>query len=121
MFPDSRAILFVFSPVLAVFFIVCDYFVHVWEPTSTTDKVGRGLLLEVISSFLVLCVVGFVASVVGQDPMRPVILRVGGKAGLAELLLILGFVSVFALLRVHVLRAKSSDKPSKAAYANAVV
>jgi hypothetical protein len=77
-----------------MFFVVCAYFVHLWEPASTADKVGRGLLLEVLSSFLVLCAVGFVASIVGPDRMRPLIMRVGGKAALAGVLLIMGFVLV---------------------------
>lgn len=94
MFPESRGVLFVLSPILGVFFVVCGYFVHVWEPTSTADKVGRGLLLEVLSSFLVLCAVGLFASIVGPDRMKPLIMRVGGKAALAGVMLILGFVLV---------------------------
>jgi hypothetical protein len=94
VFPESRGILLVFSPILGVFFVVCAYFVHVWEPTSTADKVGRWLLLDVLSSFLVVCGVGFVTGIVGPGRMRPLIVRVGGKAALAGVLLILGFVLV---------------------------
>jgi len=94
MFPESRGILFVFSPILGVFFVVCAYFVHHWEPSSAADKVGRWVLMEVLSSFLMLCGVGFVASIIGPDRMRPLITRVGGKAAFAGIVLILGFFLV---------------------------
>jgi hypothetical protein len=94
MFAESRGILFVFSPILAAFFIACAYFVHTWEPSSTADKIGRWVVLEVLSSFLALCGIGFVASVIGPDRMRPLITRVGGKAALAGLVLVLGFALV---------------------------
>jgi hypothetical protein len=94
MFAESRGILFVFSPVLGVFFVACAYFVHFWEPISIADKVGKGLVLEILASFLMLCGVGFIASIIGPERMTPLITRVGGKAIVAGLLIILGCIVV---------------------------
>lgn len=94
MFPESRGVLFVFSPILGVFFLTSAYFVHLYVPTSVVERIGKALLLEVLSSFLALCGVGFVASIIGPDRMRPAIARVGGKAALAGVVLVIGFMLV---------------------------
>ncbi len=59
-----------------------------------TEKIGKGLVLEVISSFPVLCGVGFVAGIIGPERIRPVVNRVGGKAAFAGVLLIFGSVLI---------------------------
>jgi hypothetical protein len=101
MFPESRGVLFVFSPILGVFFLVSAYFVHLYQPTSVVERVGKALLLEALSSFIVLCGVGFLASIIGPDRMRPLITRVGGKAALAGVLLGVPLVIGFMLLVLY--------------------
>ena len=92
MFPDDRLVLGIFSPVLGLFFGVCVYFTSFWEPSSVGDKIGKCVVEDVLFTFLTLCGVGFVASLVGPTRIQPLITRVGGKAVLAGLALILGTV-----------------------------
>jgi hypothetical protein len=92
MFPDSRLVLGIFSPVLAVFFGVCIYFTRVWQPSMLGDKVGKLVVEDILFTFITLCGIGFVASLVGPDRMNPMIRRVGGKAAKAALALVLGTV-----------------------------
>ena len=92
IFPDSRVILFLFSPIPAAFFFYCISAVHDWGPASTTDKVARGLGLEIISSSLALCGVYFLATIIGPKRLEPLIRGVLLKVAFAGLLLIVGFV-----------------------------
>jgi len=92
MFPESRLILGMLSPVLGVFFAVCIYFTSVWQPSTIGDRIGKFAVEDILFTFITLCGVGFIASIVGPHRIRPLILRVGGKAARAGLALILGTV-----------------------------
>ncbi len=93
MFPESRLALGMLSPVLGVFFAVCIYFTSVWQPSTVGDRIGKFALEDILFTFIILCGVGLVASVVGPDRIRPLILRVGGRAARAGLALMLGSVA----------------------------
>jgi hypothetical protein len=90
MFPDSRFVLGLFSPILGVFFGVCAYFTDVWQPSTLPDKVGKFAVQDILFTFITLCGVGFIASVIGPQRVQPLIHRVGGKAAIAGVVLILG-------------------------------
>jgi hypothetical protein len=90
MFPDSRFVLGIFSPILGVFFCGCVYFTGVWQPSTLTDKIGKFAVEDILFTFISLCCVGFIASVVGPDRIQPLIHRVGGNAARAGVALILG-------------------------------
>jgi len=92
MFPESRLMLGMLSPVLGVFFAVCIYFTSVWQPSTVGDRIARFAVEDILFTFITLCGVGLIASVVGPERMRPLILRIGGKAARAGLALILGTV-----------------------------
>src|SRR6266513_1713359 len=89
MFPESRLILGMLSPVLGVFFAVCIYFTSVWQPSTIGDRIGKFAVEDILFTFITLCGVGFIASIVGPHRIRPLILRVGGKAARAGVALIL--------------------------------
>jgi hypothetical protein len=95
MFPESRGVLFIFSPILGLFFCTFAYFVHDYKPTDTLERAGKVLLLEVLASFLSLCFIGLFASIVGPNRIRPLISRVGLKAAVAGLLLIIPLLGLF--------------------------
>src|SRR4051812_38108805 len=86
MFPESRLMLGMLSPVLGVFFAVCIYFSSVWQPASIGDRIGKFAVEDILFTF------GLIASVVGPHRIRPLILRVGGKAARAGVALILGSI-----------------------------
>jgi hypothetical protein len=90
MFPESRLMLGMLSPVLGVFFVVCICFTSVWEPSTTTDRIAKFAVEDILFTFLTLCGVGLIASIVGPHRIRPLILRVGNKAACAGGVLILG-------------------------------
>jgi hypothetical protein len=92
MFPDSRLSLGLLSPVLGIFFAVCIYFTSVWQPSTIGDRIAKFAVEDILFTFVMLCVVGLIASVVGPHRIRPLILRVGGKAVRAGLALMLGTV-----------------------------
>jgi hypothetical protein len=92
MFPDSRLVLGIFSPVLAVFFGGCLYFTRVWQPSMPGDKIGKFAVEDTLFTFITLCGIGFVASLIGPDRVKPLIRRVGGKAAKAGLAWVLGTV-----------------------------
>jgi hypothetical protein len=92
MFPESRLMLGMLSPVLGVFFGACIYFTSVWEPATIADRIGKFAVEDILFTFITLCGVGLIASVVGPYRIRPLILRVGGKAARAGVALILGSV-----------------------------
>jgi hypothetical protein len=92
MFPESRLMLGMLSPVLGVFFAVCIYFTSVWQPSTIGDRIGKFAVEDILFTFITLCGVGFIASIVGPHRIRPLILSVGGKAARAGLALILGTV-----------------------------
>src|SRR6266516_614789 len=92
MFPESRLMLGMLSPVLGVFFAVCIYFTGVWEPSTTGDRIGKFAVEDILFTFITLCGVGLIASVVGPDRIRPLIMRVGGRAARAGLALMLGTI-----------------------------
>ena len=92
MFPESRLMLGMLSPVLGVFFAVCIYFTSVWQPSTIGDRVGKFAVEDILFTFIILCGVGLIASVVGPHRIRPLILRVGGKAARAGVALILGTI-----------------------------
>lgn len=98
MFPDSRGVLLVFSPVLALFFVAFAYSVHGYVPISLGERIWKALFLEILSSFLVLCCLGFVAGIIGPNHIRPVITRVGIKAALAGMLIGIPLTAGFILL-----------------------
>ena len=90
MFPESRFILGIFSPFLGAFFCVCVYFTQIWQPSTLTDKIGKFAVEDIELTFVTLCGVGLVASVVGPQRIQPLIRRVGGKAAISGLALMLG-------------------------------
>ena len=92
MLPESRLMLGMLSPVLGVFFAVCIYFTSVWQPSTIGDRIAKFAVEDIQFTFIILCAVGFIASIVGPHRIRPLILRVGGKAARAGLALILGTV-----------------------------
>lgn len=93
MFPESRLMLGSLSPVLGTFFAVCVYFTSVWQPSTVIDRVSKFAVEDILFTFIILCGVGLIASVVGPDRIRPLILRVGGRAARAGVALILGAVA----------------------------
>jgi hypothetical protein len=90
MFPESRVMLGMLSPVLGVFFAGCIYFTSIWEPSTTGDRIGKFAVEDILFTFITLCGVGFIASVVGPHRIRPLIMRVGGRAARAGFALMLG-------------------------------
>ncbi len=92
MFAESRLMLGMLSPVLGVFFGVCIYFTSVWEPSTFGDRVGKFAVEDILFTFITLCAVGFIAGVVGPDRVRPLVLRIGGRAARAGLVLMLGTI-----------------------------
>ena len=92
MFPESRLMLGMLTPLLGVFFGVCLYFTSVWETSTTGDRIGKFAVEDILFTFITLCGLGLIASVVGPDRIRPLIMRVGGRAARAGLALMLGTV-----------------------------
>ena len=92
MFPESRLILGMLSPVLGAFFGVCIYFTGVWQPSTIGDRIAKFAVEDILFTFITLCGVGLIASVVGPHRIRPLILRVGGRAARAALAMILGTI-----------------------------
>lgn len=92
MFPDSRAVLVIFSPFLAVFLLFLAYGVLLWQPSSPVDAAGKFLALELILSVVVLCVLGFVGGVIGPQRVAPVVERRLGKVGLLAVAFFGGFI-----------------------------
>ena len=92
MFPESRLMLGMLSPVLGIFFGVCIYFTSAWQPSTVGDRIGKFAVEDILFTFITLCGVGFIASVVGPHRIRPLIVRVGGRAARAGLALILGTI-----------------------------
>jgi len=90
MFPESRFILGLFSPILGAFFGVCVYFTGDWHPSALIDKIGKFAAEDVLFTFIILCVVGFIAALVGLQRIQPLVRLLGGKAVGACLALILG-------------------------------
>ena len=90
MFPDSRIILGIFSPVLAVFFFGAAYFTNDWQPIAMGDKLAKFGIEDVLFTFISLCGVGLMASLVGPDRVRPLINRIGGKAALSGVVFMSG-------------------------------
>ena len=80
------------SPVLGVFFAACIYFTNVWQPSTIGDRIGKFVVEDILFTFIVLCGVGLIASIAGPHRIRPLILRVGGRAVRAGLVLIVGTV-----------------------------
>ena len=92
MFPESRLLLGILSPVLGTFFGVCIYFTSVWQPSTTGDRIGKFAVEDILFTFITLCGVGLIASVIGPHRVRPLIFRVGGRAARSGLALILGTI-----------------------------
>ena len=92
MFPESRLILGMLSPVLGTFFAVCLYFTSVWHPDIIVDRIATFAIEDILFTFITLCGVGVIASVMGPHRIRPLILRVGGKAAIGAFALILGTI-----------------------------
>ena len=76
-----------------VFFGVCVYFTESWEPPTLADKIAKFAVLDILFTFITLCLVALVASVVGPDRIRPLIARVGGTAAWAGLVLGTGTIA----------------------------
>jgi hypothetical protein len=92
MFPESRLSLGMLSPMLGIFFAVCIYFTGVWQPSTVGDRIAKFAVEDILFTFITLCGVGLIAAVIGPHRIRPLILRVGGKAARAGLALMLGSV-----------------------------
>lgn len=92
MFPESRLMLGMLSPVLGTFFGVCIYFTSVWQPSTIGDRIGKFAVEDILFTFITLCGVGFIASVIGPHRIRPLIIHVGGRAVRAGLALMLGTI-----------------------------
>lgn len=90
MFPESRLMLGMLSPVLGLFFAVCIYFTGTWQPPSTADRIGKFIVEDILFTFISLCGVCLMASVVGPQRIRLLVLCVGGRAARAGVVLILG-------------------------------
>ena len=73
LFPESRLMLGMLSPVLGVFFGACVYFTGVWQPFTFGERLGKFALEDILFTFITLCGVGFIASVVGPHRIRPLI------------------------------------------------
>jgi len=80
------------SPVLGAFFGVCIYFTSVWQPSTIGDRIAKFAVEDILFTFITLCGVGLIASVVGPHRIRPLILRVGGRAARAALAMMLGTI-----------------------------
>ena len=80
------------TPLLGVFFAVCLYFTSVWEPSTTGDQIGKFAVEDILFTFITLCGLGLIASVVGPDRIRPLIMRIGGRSARAGLALMLGTI-----------------------------
>jgi hypothetical protein len=92
MFPDSRLVLGLLCPILAFFFGVCVYVTHEWQPASAVDKIGKFVVEDVLFTFITLCIVGLIASVVGPRRIQAIVSRITGKAARAALALALGTI-----------------------------
>jgi len=92
MFPDSRAVLVVFSPILAAFLLFCAYGVHTWGPSSPVDTAGKYLALELLLSLVVLCGLAFVGGVIGPHRVMPLVEKGTGKVGLLAAAFLGGFI-----------------------------
>jgi hypothetical protein len=92
MFPESRLMLGMLSPLLGIFFAFCIYFTSVWQPATIGDRIGKFAVQDILFTFITLCGVGLIASVVGPHRIRPLILRIGGKAARAGVAFMLGSI-----------------------------
>ena len=63
MFPESRLMLGMLSPVLGVFFAGCIYFTSVWQPSTIGDRIAKFAVEDILFTFITLCGVGFIASI----------------------------------------------------------
>lgn len=81
------------SPVLGILFAGCIYFTRAWEPSTIGERMGKFAVEDILFTFITLCGVGLVASIVGPNRVRPLILRVGGRAVRAGLVLVLGSIA----------------------------
>src|SRR5205809_6966777 len=91
-FPESRRSPGLLSRVLGIFFAGCVYFVCVWQPATVADHIAQFAVEDILFTFITPCMVGLIASVAGPHRIRPLILRVGGRAARAGLALVLGTV-----------------------------
>lgn len=87
LFPESRLVLGLLSPPLGFFFAVCIYLARAWEPPTMGDRIGRYALEDILFTFVTVCVVGLIASLVGPQRIRPLITKAGSKAMVAVLAL----------------------------------
>ena len=92
MFPESRLMLGLLSPILGFFFCVCIYFTRAWQPITMGDRMARFAAEDILFTFVTLCAVGLIAAVVGPNRIRPLVLRIGGKAVLSGLALVVGTI-----------------------------
>src|SRR5271157_2711673 len=93
MLSESRFILGLLSPVLGVFFGLCIYFTESWQAATIGDKIAKFAVEDVLFTFITLCGVGIIASVVGPDRIRPLIIRIGGKAAISGVALMVGTIA----------------------------
>jgi len=82
----------ILSPVLGLFFVVCIYFTSVWQPSTVVDRIAKFAVGDILFTFLTVCGLGLIASIVGPQRLRLLTLCVGTKAALAGLVLIFGTV-----------------------------
>lgn len=90
MFPESRFIIGVLGSAMGFFFVVCVQFVDAWEPGNRLDHVGKVVVMEVLFTFISLSGIALLACILGPDRVRSLINRVGGKAVVAGLAMMLG-------------------------------
>ena len=92
LFPESRVVLVLFSPLLGLFLIACAFGVYGWAPQNMADTVGKLVTLELLLTAAVLCFFAFLGGIVGPDRVRRRIERTTAKLGLLGAASILGFV-----------------------------
>jgi len=92
LFPDNRVVLAVFSPILGLFVLASAFGVQTWKPLSTGEGVAKVFVLEILLTSFILCVLGFLAGIVGPDRIRPIFERTTARIGLAVLALFVAFI-----------------------------
>jgi hypothetical protein len=81
MLPESRFILFFFSPFLGVCFCCGAYVTWIWQPSNISDAFIKYAVLGVVFIFITLCIIGFIAAVIGPRRIQPLIDRITSLIG----------------------------------------
>jgi hypothetical protein len=79
LFPESRLMLGMLSPLLGVFFVACIYFTSEWHPSTVADRLGKFALEGALLTSITLCGVGLLASFFGPHQTRRLIRNIGRR------------------------------------------